>query len=64
LQMMNNARADVDWGKPAIFAMVMIYLNIDNELGWEEANLEGPTIASEEAIKIAHKLLKESRWTF
>ena len=64
LQMMNNARVDVDWGRPAIFAMVMIYLNIDNELGWEEANLEGPTVTSVEAIKIAHKLLKESRWTF
>lgn len=61
LQLFNNARVDYDWGKPALFAMVEIYLNIDNDLGWEEANLEGYTGPSEETIKIAQKLLNESR---
>ncbi len=61
LQLFNNARADYDWGKPALFVMVETYLNTDNDLGWEEASLEGCTGPSEEAIKIAQKLLSESR---
>ncbi|KAH8946902.1 hypothetical protein BDL97_11G011800 [Sphagnum fallax] len=59
-QMLNNARADLEWGKKAIFIMVEIYLNIDNELGWEESNLDGPTVVNEDAIRAAHKLLSEN----
>lgn len=61
LQLFNNARVDYDWGKPALFAMVEIYLNIDNDIGLEEVNPEGYTGPSEETIKIAQKLLNESR---
>jgi hypothetical protein len=62
IQMLNNARADLQWGKKAIFIMVEIYLNIDNELGWEESNLDGPTVVNEDAIRAAHKLLSENRY--
>ncbi|KAG0601340.1 hypothetical protein M758_11G102800 [Ceratodon purpureus] len=61
IMLFNNARADYDWGKPALFAMVEIYLNIANDLGWEEANLEGCTGPTEEGIKIAQKLLNDCR---
>lgn len=61
LQLFNNARVDYEWGKPAIFAMVEIYLNIDNDIGWEEGNQEGSAGLTEESIKIAQKLLNESR---
>nr|PNR30269.1 hypothetical protein PHYPA_026585 [Physcomitrium patens] len=61
IMLLNTARTDYDWGKPALFVMVEIYLNIENNLGFEEGNLEGNTSPNDEAIKVAQKLLSESR---
>ncbi|KAL3683406.1 hypothetical protein R1sor_001428 [Riccia sorocarpa] len=61
VQMLNRARSDPEWVKPAIYLLVEIYLNIDNEITWEEANVEGTTPINEEGIKAAWKLLGEHR---
>ncbi|BBN03618.1 hypothetical protein MPTK1_2g24910 [Marchantia polymorpha subsp. ruderalis] len=61
VQMLNRARSDPEWVKPAICLLIEIYLNIGNELVWEEVNLEGTNPSSEEGIKAAWKLLGENR---
>ncbi|KAL3696933.1 hypothetical protein R1sor_011009 [Riccia sorocarpa] len=61
VQMLNRAHSDPEWVKPAIYLLVEIYLNIDNEITWEEANVEGTTPINEEGIKAAWKLLGENR---
>lgn len=60
--MLNRARSDPEWVKPAICLLIEIYLNIGNELVWEEVNLEGTNPSSEEGIKAAWKLLGENRY--
>ena len=61
IQLFNKARADYEWGKPALFGMVEIYLNIDSDLGWDKANSEECLGPSEETIETMQKLLNESR---
>lgn len=61
--MFNHSRADAEWGKPAIYSLIEVYLNTDKGLEDEE-NLDGTTGTNEEGIKAAWKLLGESRYSF
>ncbi|KAJ7571605.1 hypothetical protein O6H91_01G168700 [Diphasiastrum complanatum] len=62
LQMLNNARADAEWGKMAIHLMVEIYINMDNEMLLNKADVEDPRNCNVESLQSAHKLLTESRF--
>ncbi|KAL2643441.1 hypothetical protein R1flu_011028 [Riccia fluitans] len=61
VQMLNRARSDPEWVKPAMYLLIEIYLNIDNEVFWDEVNVEGTAPTNEEGIKAAWKLLGENR---
>mmetsp|Transcript_26568 Transcript_26568/g.85189 ORF Transcript_26568/g.85189 Transcript_26568/m.85189 type:complete len:1185 (+) Transcript_26568:168-3722(+) len=61
LRCFNQARKSGEWGQKAIFNMVEIYLNPDNEAVWEEAAESGRPTDNAEAVRAAEKLLKEVR---
>jgi tetratricopeptide repeat protein 21B len=61
LKNFNMARKDNEWGTQALYNMVEIYLNPDNETVWHDDGTEGKLADNGEAVKAAEKLLKEVR---
>jgi len=60
LKEFNLARKDSKWGSQAIFHMVEIYLNPDNDAVWEEKE-NANTPESQEAVATARSLLGQVR---
>ncbi|EFJ04662.1 hypothetical protein SELMODRAFT_138415 [Selaginella moellendorffii] len=62
VELFNYARSDAKWGKRALLAMIEIYSHIDDELFYDEENLEFtvPYVKMEDVSKV-QQLLSEFR---
>jgi len=61
LKNLNFARKDPEWGTQAIYSMVEIYLNPDNDTAWDDGATEGRPADNKEALQAATRLLAEVR---